>query len=93
MTWMYGNRAPGTTYSTSTMVTIDPRAVDHLGPANAEQRAETRESWRTWFWGVVRMYLTAAAVVATFGTVGVICMLLGAANSQVVLETFSEVLR
>lgn len=73
--------------------TIDPAGMDHLGPANAEQRAEIRKSWRTWFWGVVRMYLTAAAIVATFGTVGVICMLLGAANSEVVLETFSEVLR
>lgn len=67
--------------------------VDHLGPANAEQRAEVRKSWRTWFWGAVRMYVAAGAVVALFGTVGVICMLLGAANSEVVLETFSEVLR
>lgn len=77
------------------MVTIDPRAtrVDHLGPANAEQRAETRESWRTWFWGVVRMYATAVGIVLSFGVVGVICMLLGAFNSEVVLETFSEVLR
>jgi hypothetical protein len=39
------------------------------------------------------MYVAADAVVALFGTVGVICMLLGAANSEVVLETFSEVLR
>lgn len=72
---------------------FDPPAFDYLGPANAEQRAEIRKSWRTWFWGVVRMYATAVGIVVTFGTVGVICLLLGAANSEAVLETFSEVFR
>lgn len=46
------------------IVTIDPYGeVDRLGPANAEQRAEVRESWRTWFWGVVRQYVATTAVV------------------------------
>lgn len=78
------------------IVTIDPRSLDHLGPANAEQRAEIRKSWRTWFRRILHIAHVLAvitAVVLSFGTVGVICMLLGAFNSEVVLETFSEVLR
>jgi len=89
MTWMYGNRAPGTTYSTSTMVTIDPRAVDHLGPANAEQRAETRESWRTWFRRILHiahvLAVITAVVVAGAVLIGV-GLVLGAFNPDLVLE-------
>lgn len=58
------------------IITIDPYGaeVDRLGPANEEQRAEIRESWRTWFWGVVRQYAATAAVVV----VGLALMGIGA---------------
>ena len=63
--------------------------ADYLGPANAEQRAEIRKSWRTWFRrilhaahviGVITAVVVAGAVLIGVGLV------LGATNSDLVLE-------
>jgi len=61
---------------------------DYLGPANAEQRAEVREAWRSWLRGILHtahvLAVIAAVVIVGAVLIGV-GLVLGAFNPDVVL--------